>query len=142
MKPDRVSKLDLKIADSYNQGPGNSTKIIRDVSYGPHAAQVLDMYLPRDRSVSSTKIIFIIHGGGFNAGSKDELSAYIRPMQARLVDYAFFNITYRQATTNNTLFPAQENDVKAALEFIINNSANFNVSKKVVLLGVSAGGTL
>jgi len=142
MKVDSIPKLDLKIADSYNQNPGTSSQIIRDVSYGIHTAQAMDIYLPVDRSVSSTKILVIIHGGGFNAGNKDELSAYIRPMQARLADYAFFNITYRQATTNNTLFPAQENDVKAALEFIINNSANFNVSKKVVLLGVSAGGTL
>jgi acetyl esterase/lipase len=63
-------------------------------------------------------------------------------MQKRLADYAFFNITYRQATTNDTLFPAQENDVKKALEFIVNNSASFDVSKKMVLLGVSAGGTL
>ena len=40
------------------------------------------------------------------------------------------------------MFPAQENDIKTALEFIVNNSLSFDVSKKVVLLGVSAGGTL
>jgi acetyl esterase/lipase len=143
MEADRISQLDLKIADGYNRNLcSTSTQIIHGASYGIHTAQALDIYLPPNRSASSTKILVIIHGGGFNAGGKDELSAYIRPMQARLAEYAFFNITYRQATTNDTLFPAQENDVKVALEFIINNSANFNVSKKVVLLGVSAGGTL
>jgi acetyl esterase/lipase len=121
---------------------GTPARVIQNVSYGIHSAQAMDIYLPPNRSVSSTKILVIIHGGGFNSGSKDELSTYIQPMQKRLADYAFFNITYRQATTNDTLFPAQENDVKKALEFIVNNSASFDVSKKMVLLGVSAGGTL
>ena len=143
MKAARISQLGLKIAVGHNESPCNtSTQIIQGVSYGIHTAQALDIYLPPNRSVSSTKNLVIIHGGGFNSGSKDELSTYIQPMQERLADYAFFNITYRQATTNDTLFPAQENDIKAALEFIINNSASLDVSKKVVLLGVSAGGTL
>ena len=128
-------------ADSQNRWSMPS-RIILNVSYGTHPAQALDVYLPPYRSAFCTKILVTIHGGGFNRGSKDELSNYIQPMQRRLNDYAFFNISYRQATTNDTLFPTQENDVKAALEFIISNAANFNVSKKLVLLGVSAGGTL
>lgn len=143
MEAVRKSELNLKIGEGYKHGLlSSSAQIIQNIPYGIHPAQALDIYLPPNRSFSSTKILVIIHGGGFNSGSKDELSTYIRPMQRRLTDYAFFNITYRQATTNDTLFPAQENDVKAALEFIMANSANFNVSKKVVLLGVSAGGTL
>ncbi len=143
MERDRTSRLNLKIAGGYNDGLRNiSAQFIQNIPYGTHPSQTLDVYLPANRSVASTKILVIIHGGGFNSGSKDELSTYIQPMQKRLSDYAFFNITYRQATTSDTLFPAQENDVKAALDFIIDNCARFNVSKKVVLLGVSAGGTL
>jgi len=110
--------------------------------YGPEKAQVLDIYLPPNRSVSSTKIFVIIHGGGFNSGSKDELTTYLHPMQRRLSNYAFFNISYRQATSVDTLFPTQENDVKAALQFIIDHSEDYCVSKKMILLGVSAGGLL
>jgi len=143
MESDRTDRLDLRIPDNYNQRVCNtSAQIIQNVSYGTHKSHALDIYLPPNRSAFSTKILVIILGGGFNNGSKDELSTYIQPMQKRLADYAFFNITYRQATTNDTLFPAQENDVKAALEFIISNSESLGVSKKVVLLGVSAGGML
>jgi len=143
MEAERISQLNLKIADVNNRSLCSTrSQIIRGVSYGTHTAQTLDIYLPPNRSVTSTKILVIIHGGGFNSGSKDELATYILPIQRRLSDYAFFNITYRTATTNDTLFPAQENDVKSALEFIISNSASFQVSTKVVLLGVSAGGTL
>lgn len=120
----------------------SDSQIIRNVAYGPERAQTLDIYLPYNRSVSSTKILVIIHGGGFNSGSKDELTNYIRPINERLHDYAFFNITYRQATTADTLFPTQENDVRGALQFIIDHSAEYCISKKMVLLGVSAGGLL
>ena len=115
---------------------------IMNVPYGPEPAQTLDIYLPSGRSVSSTKIFVIIHGGGFNSGSKDELTTYIKPIQQRLDDYAFFNISYRQATTSDTLFPTQEHDVKAALQFIIDHSDEYGISKKMVLLGISAGGLL
>ena len=115
---------------------------IINVSYGPEAAQTMDIYLPPNRSVDSTKIFVIIHGGGFNSGNKDELTNFITPVQKGLGDYAFFNISYRQATVAETLFPTQENDVSAALHYIINHSAEYNVSKKMILLGVSAGGLL
>jgi acetyl esterase/lipase len=122
--------------------PGCAAQIMLNVPYGSHPAQTLDIYLPPGRSVSSTKILVIIHGGGFNSGNKDELTTYIQPMQRRLADYAFFNISYRQAAMVDTLFPTQENDVKAALQFIVNKSSDYLVSKKLVLLGVSAGGLL
>lgn len=127
-------------------GPKRMTRphpqITMNVPYGKEPSQTLDIYLPFNRSASATKIFVIIHGGGFNSGRKDELTSYIQPMQHRLDDYAFFNISYRQATSPGTLFPTQENDVKSALQFIIDHSAEYGVSKKMVLLGVSAGGLL
>jgi acetyl esterase/lipase len=62
-------------------------------------------------------------------------------MRKRLPDYAVFNINYRLAVGSN-LFPAQETDVKSAIQIIINNSADYMVSQKLVLLGVSAGAHL
>jgi acetyl esterase/lipase len=120
----------------------SASQVILNIPYGPEEAQTLDIYLPPNRSVSSTKIFVIIHGGGFNSGSKEELTAFIQPMQRRLDNYAFVNVTYRQATSADTLFPTQENDVKIALQFIIDHSDDYCVSKKMILLGVSAGGLL
>jgi len=115
---------------------------ILDVQYGIDPAQTMDIYLPAERSCSGTKLLAIIHGGGFNSGNKADLNIYLNAMQQLLRDYAFFNITYRMATSNTTRFPTQENDVNTALQFIIRNSAAYLVSQKLVLLGISAGGTL
>jgi acetyl esterase/lipase len=62
-------------------------------------------------------------------------------MKKREPSYAIFNINYRLAITPD-LFPAQEQDVKAAMEYIFNKRTEFNISDKFVLVGASAGGHL
>jgi len=117
-------------------------KTIYDVSYGNDTAQVMDVYLPAHRSIHSTKSIVLIHGGGWNSGSKKDFVAYIDSFKTRMPDYAIFNLNYRLVNGSN-LFPTQEHDVKTAIDFIVTNSAEYHVNKnKMVLLGASAGGHL
>ena len=117
-------------------------KTLLNVSYGSDALQKMDMYLPAERSTSSTKVLVMIHGGEWESGDKSELNNYIDSIKRRFPDYAVFNINYRLSISGNNVFPTQENDVKSALQFIIDNAANYFISKKVVLLGLSAGGQL
>lgn len=117
-------------------------KTILNVSYGSDPLQQMDVYLPADRSASSTKVIVLIHGGSWESGDKTELTEFVDTLQRRQPDYAIFNINYRLSINGSNVFPTQENDTKAALQFITDNAANYIISKKVVLLGVSAGGQL
>jgi len=113
-----------------------------NVHYGKDSQQVMDIYLPKDRSVNHTKSLILIHGGGWNSGSKAEFSTYIDSFKTRLPDYAIFNINYRLVTGGH-VFPTQENDVKAAVDFIVDNAEKYHVNKdKFVLIGVSAGAHL
>lgn len=117
-------------------------KTILDVSYGKDTAQRMDIYLPANRSTDSTKSIILIHGGGWNSGNKHDFTTYVDSFKKRMPDYAIFNINYRLVNDHN-LFPTQENDVRAAIDFIADNSKDYGVNKsKLVLLGVSAGGHL
>ncbi|HEV8084510.1 MAG TPA: alpha/beta hydrolase [Chitinophagaceae bacterium] len=117
-------------------------KTILDVSYGTDPLQKMDIYLPADRSDSSTKVLVLIHGGEWESGNKTDLNDYVDTMKKRFPDYAVFNINYRLSINGNNVFPTQENDTKAALQFTMDNATNYIVSKKIVLLGVSAGGHL
>jgi acetyl esterase/lipase len=129
-------------ADKDN-GPGNlSESTMMNVSYGADAAQKMDIYLPAGRSTASTKIMVLVHGGGWTGGDKAEFDPYLSNLRQKLPDYAFFNINYRLANNNANRFPAQENDIKAAVEFINGKLAEYNVSDKMVLLGFSAGAHL
>lgn len=86
--------------------------------------------------------MIIIHGGGFNGGNKTDLDTYLTRLRLHLINYAFFNINYRLAVNDSTLFPAQENDVRSAFKHILDNAESYTVSKDIVLLGISSGGLL
>lgn len=119
-----------------------SAKTLLNVAYGKDSLQVMDIYLPKDRSVQTTKALILLHGGGWNSGSKAEFSTYIDSFKKRLPDYAIFNLNYR-LVDGTVLFPALEEDVKAALQFIASEAENAGINKdKLVLLGVSAGAHL
>ena len=114
----------------------------QNVSYGADAAQTMDYYLPADRSSSTTKVIILVHGGGWSMGDKADFGSYIDTLKKRLPGYAIFNLNYRLAVSGTNLFPTQENDVKAALDFIYSKRQELKISEKWVMLGVSAGAHL
>ncbi len=113
-----------------------------NISYGTDAAQKMDIYLPANRSTASTKSMIIIHGGAWSTGDKADLNAFIDTLKRRMPDYAIFNINYRLTTGTANFFPTQENDVKAAVEFIYSKRSDYLISDKFVLNGQSAGAHL
>jgi acetyl esterase/lipase len=125
------------------EGQTDRSVTIPDVSYGSDALQKMDIYLPADRSSATTKVLIFIHGGWWFGGDKRDLTyaGYIDNLKRREPSYAIFNINYRLAIIPN-LFPTQELDVKAAVEFIYNKRFQYGVSDKFVLFGVSAGAHL
>ncbi len=135
--------ISCKKNDTTNGGTNPvAAQTISNVSYGTDAAQKMDAYLPANRSAASTKVMVMIHGGGWTSGDKTDFTPFVDTMKKRLPDYAIFNINYRLSTGIVNLFPTQENDVKAALQFIFVKSAEYLISDKYVLIGASAGAHL
>lgn len=114
----------------------------QNVAYGTDSLQKMDIYLPAGRTTTTTKVFIMIHGGAWAAGDKTEFNAYKDSLKMRFPGYAIFNINYRLSTGTANFFPAQENDVKAALEYIYNKRNEYKISDKFVLFGGSAGGHL
>jgi acetyl esterase/lipase len=121
-----------------------NAKTILNVSYGTSAAQVMDVYLPGNRSVTSTKVMLLIHGGGWTSGDKNDplFSPFVDSIKRRLPEYAVFNINYRLSAPPLNLFPSQELDIKAATEFIYARRNEYGISDKFVFVGASAGAHL
>jgi acetyl esterase/lipase len=113
-----------------------------DVAYGSQPSQKMDIYLPAGRTTTHTPFMIVIHGGGWTGGDKGEFNAIIARLQTLLPNYAFFNINYRVFDGANNKYPAQEEDVKAAISFISGKSGEFHISDKMILLGASAGAHL
>lgn len=117
-----------------------------NVGYGTDTAQRIDVYLPAGRTTTATKAIILIHGGSWISGDKADMNPFVPVIKSRLSEYAIFNINYRlgvAALPPLNAFPAQENDVKAALTFIAGKAAEYKFNTdKTVILGASAGGHL
>ena len=71
------------------------------------------------------------------------LTFVVDSIKKRNPAYAFINLNYRLAINGaNDVFPAQELDIKSAIEFYLAKSAEYNISKDLIVLGASAGGHL
>ena len=119
----------------------NAAKTFLNVKYGTDARQAMDVYLPAGRT-SETPVLILIHGGGWTEGNRTDLNVFVDTLKRRLPNYAIFNISYRLAANGQHLFPTQENDVKAAVDFIYSKRSEYGVSDRVALLGASAGAHL
>ncbi|MES1214088.1 MAG: alpha/beta hydrolase [Bacteroidota bacterium] len=139
-----VTMLSCVKQETGTQGGGITTAQTNlDIAYGSDTKQKIDIYLPAKRSEDSTKTIVLIHGGGWTEGDKTDMSFGIDSFKTRFPNYAIINVNYRLAYNNTTnLFPTQENDIKDAVEFYLAKSAEYKVSKDLIVLGASAGGHL
>jgi len=117
---------------------------LTNVMYGNDVKQVMDIYLPANRSADSTKVFVFIHGGAWISGDKSDFNALYPYFKDKMPNYAYISMSYRLCDTasNTNLFPTQEMDVIAALDFIESKLTEWKVSDKVVVCGASAGGHL
>lgn len=122
----------------------NAEKTQLDVSYGTDNKQKMDVYLPAGRDTVNTKLMVLIHGGAWIEGDKADFTANINDIKKLLPGYAFANINYRLYNTPSgaNKFPSQEEDVKAAISYLLGKRTEYRFSNKIVLLGASAGAHL
>lgn len=121
---------------------GSSAQVLSNQKYGADPLQDMDVYLPANHSSAQTKTMIMIHGGAWTEGDKTDFKPYIDSLKKRLPAYAIININYRLSNSSSNLFPAQENDVKAAINYIYDHRYDYNISDQFVLLGASAGAHL
>ncbi|MGB4845898.1 MAG: alpha/beta hydrolase, partial [Ferruginibacter sp.] len=119
-----------------------SERIILDTSFGADAKQKMDIYLPAGRT-NATKVIVLIHGGAWEAGDKAEMNYYKNLLRAKWPEAAIANINYRLASNANNIHHTEiMNDIKAAVNMMINGKTNFVVSDTLAMIGASAGAHL
>jgi acetyl esterase/lipase len=113
-----------------------------NVSYGPHARNVLDFW--QAKSDKPTPLVFCIHGGGWQGGDK---SSYYGGVKTYLDNgISVVTINYRlmaQANEQKVTPPVKAplEDAARALQFVRSKAADWNIDKKKIgATGGSAGG--
>jgi acetyl esterase/lipase len=117
---------------------------ITNASYGSDSRQKMDVFLPKGRSVENTPLLIYIHGGAWIDGDKSEFLQVKPIVEQTFPEFAMISINYRlyDFVSKQNRFPAQEEDVKAALVYIRSKLREWNVSDKLLLSGASAGAHL
>jgi acetyl esterase/lipase len=110
-----------------------------NVSYGNNSQQIYDIYLPENRSSSKTKVIILVHGGGWTEGDKTDMANFITLIKQYHPNHAIVNINYVLATTATPAFPNQFLDVQRVINKITAEKEELQILPEFGLIGTSAG---
>lgn len=108
----------------------------RGLSYDSGDRDALfDVFVPTNAKAPLPAIVWV-HGGGFVAGTRSDLSNYLRILAAR--GYVTVAIDYSLAP--GARFPTPLRQTNAALAYIVANASRFNIDpERIFLAGDSAG---
>jgi acetyl esterase/lipase len=125
-------------------GFGNFTSLTptyKDLVYATvSSAEKLDLYIPATGS-GPFPLVIMVHGGAFMFGDKADGGGLAGVDQIVSAGYAVASINYR--LSGEAIFPAQIQDVKAAVRFMRANAAKYDLNPaKFGAFGASAGGNL
>ena len=113
----------------------------KDVRYGPHERDLMDIYLP-DTGTGPVTMFMYIHGGGWMSGDKSAGRGW-----AHLADsgYAVVSINYRFVTPGDSSTTCGDilNDIHDAIAYIKDNAGTYGINVSGMAIGgYSAGGHL
>lgn len=110
-----------------------------NVSYGNNPQQKYDLYLPADRSSEKTKVLVLIHGGGWTEGDKSDMDYLIPYIKQQHPNHAIVNINYVLADVQTPAFPNQFLDLDAVINKLTNEKNESHILPQFGLIGASAG---
>jgi len=108
---------------------------LQNVPYGPHERNVLDLW--KAKSDKPTPLVVFIHGGGFRAGDKSQVSPSLLKLCLES-GISVAAINYR--LSQHASFPAPMLDGARAIQFFRLKAKEWNLDpKKIAATGGSAG---
>ncbi len=116
-----------------------STLLISNVCYGAGAGQplYLDILRPQPQPTERMPVIVEIHGGGWRYGEKQAERNRI------FAEHGFFTVSLDYRLTDVAPFPAQIEDVRAAIRWLRANAEDYHIDdERIGVWGHSAGGHL
>jgi acetyl esterase/lipase len=106
-----------------------------NAKYGPHERNVIDFW--KADTKEPAPVLVFIHGGGFVAGSKEQISP-LSILQCLASGVSFASINYRYTT--QAIYPAPMLDGARAIQFLRSKAKDWNIDpKRIAAFGGSAG---
>lgn len=135
VSPEVMAASHALYAPLHEREPYHGVRVGRDVAYGPHPRQRLDVFEPAGEPARRPVVVFV-HGGGFVGGDKHRPESPYHDNVALWAvrhDMVGVLVTYRLAPEFG--WPAGREDVAAALAWVRENLPG----RPIHLMGTSAG---
>lgn len=97
----------------------------RNISYGEHSEQTLDIYFSNKKEKTSRFTIVFIHGGAYFYGNKEDMDSENFIQQFLKKNYNLININYRLKQG----IQVSNTDVTLALNFLKRNNFDLNLKR-------------
>ncbi|TWU44849.1 acetyl esterase [Novipirellula aureliae] len=138
-KPNQAANRSVKTSVQY--AGGVPTPTLTEVKYGDHPRQIMDFW--KAKSTSPTPLVFVIHGGGWNGGSKERIDRFVNVAALLKEGISVVAINYRYIRQAGDLKPpvqAPLHDAARALQFVRSKATEWNIDKqRIGAAGGSAG---
>lgn len=129
--------------------PKAGTDVQRDLVYGPHPRQVLDLFVPAGvvpavppSGQPDIPVIVFVHGGAFVRGEKSSPSGMYDNVLYWFARHRFIGVNLEYRLAPEAPFPGAVDDVAKGLMWVVQNIASYGGDpSRVLLIGHSAGGT-
>lgn len=118
-----------------------AVQVTADLTYATVAGRPLRLDLARPASGGPHPLVLLIHGGGWEGGSKSGMHDEMLELARR--GYVTASVEYRLAHEPGGGFPAAVQDVRCAVRWLRANAGSYAIDAgRVAAMGVSAGGHL
>jgi acetyl esterase len=136
LRPD-LSAMREAFAALHAAAPKDGVVESKDVAYGPHPRNILDVYKP-SRGGAPAPVVIFVHGGAYVGGDKSYYGNVTTWFARQNV--LGINATYRLAPAAK--WPAATEDIAGMVKWTRENAARFGGDpNRIVLIGHSAGAT-
>ncbi len=120
--------------------PKDGVDVIKDIGYGEHPRNKLDLYRPAD--LAKGPVFVFVHGGGYSSGDRDLNSEVYGNIPTYFARHGMLSInaTYRLAPEAS--WPSGAQDIAALVSWIQANAASYGGDpEQIFMMGHSAGAT-
>jgi acetyl esterase/lipase len=134
-----VDMMISAFSEVLKQTSRDGVTVHRDIAYGSHERQQLDVFLPA-RSVTAPPVVLFVHGGAFVSGHRNRTEQIYSNVLCYLAQrgIAAVNVGYRLAT--HAVYPGATHDIAAAVDWARAHADEYSWNPdKVFLMSHSAG---
>ena len=137
-RPQNIETMIDRFSEVLRQAPRDDVEVTRDVSYGEHPRQELDVY-GSDPSEKRAAVLFV-HGGAFMDGHRNRTAMVYSNVAVFFARHGIVGINVGYRLGGDAGYPGATEDIESALRWTTAHAHEIGIApSRIFLMGHSAG---